>query len=196
MGYNACRLNKLHSWFGPIPCNCPFNLSHRCQSLSIKNIVNWQIESVASFLKAPSLLAIPVWIVMATGFTVFVVCLLAELELRPFDIPEAETEIVGGWQVEFSGKKLCLLVLGRDIRMVLASALLASLFLGGAAGPLPIPPIGWFIIKTVICLFILSNLSTLLARYRIDQLLLGSWKYLIPLSALQVMAIIALTGVV
>lgn len=166
------------------------------QSLSIKNIVNWQVESFTSFLKSPSLLALPIWIIMATGFSVFIICLLAELELRPFDIPEAETEIVGGWQVEFSGKKLLLLVIGRDIKMVLAAALLTSLFLGGAAGPWPIPPIGWFIIKTVVCVFILSNLSVLLARYRIDQMLRGSWKYLIPLSVLQTMAVIALTGVI
>jgi len=165
------------------------------QSLSIKKIVNWQIESFTSFLQSPSLLAIPVWLIMATGFAVFVICLLAELELRPFDIPEAETEIVGGWQVEFSGRKLLLLVVGRDIKMVLAAALLTSLFLGGAAGPWPIPPLGWFIIKTVVCIFILSNLSILLARYRIDQMLYGSWKYLIPVSVLQAMAVIALTGV-
>jgi len=170
-------------------------------SLSISRIVDWQVRSFTSFVTAPSLSSISDILVvvglpftMIIGFGIFTICLLAELEMRPFDTPEAETEIVGGWQVEYSGKKLGLLVLGRDVRMVLAAALLTSLFLGGAAGPWPVPPVIWFVLKTVACVFVLSNLSVLLARYRIDQMLKGSWKYLVPLAIVQVMAVVSLTG--
>jgi len=165
-------------------------------SLSINTIVNNQVKGFMAFLSAPSIFALPVAFVMAVGFGIFTICLLAELEMRPFDIPEAETEIVGGWQVEYSGKKLGLLWLGRDVKLVLASALLTSLFLGGPAGPAPIPPIVWFVLKTVFCIFIVSNLSVLFARYRIDQMLKGSWQYLVPLAIVQVMAVIALNGVI
>jgi len=165
-------------------------------SLNIKSIVDWQAQSVLNFIKSPSITGIALGAVMLIGAAIYTVCLLAELELRPFDISEAETEIVHGWQVEFSGKKLALLSLGHDIKMVLASALLASLFLGGAAGPQPIPPIIWFFVKTTLCVMILSNLSVLFARFRIDQMLAGAWRYLVPLAVLQVMAMVSLSGVI
>jgi len=81
-----------------------------------------------------------------------------------------------------------------DIKMVLASALLTSLFLGGPAGPI-LPPILWVIIKITICVFILSDLSVF-AKFRIDQMVSGVWRYLIPLSVLQFMAVIALSRVI
>jgi NADH-quinone oxidoreductase subunit H len=164
-------------------------------SLSISSIVGWQVASFTNFLKAPGPLGLVLALVLLAGAGIYVVCLLAELELRPFDIPEAETEIVHGWQVEYSGKKLALLTLGHDIKMVLAAALLTSLFLGGPAGPWPIPPIVWFVIKTTFCVFVLSNLSVLFARFRIDQLLSWAWKYLVPISVLQIMAVVMLSGV-
>jgi NADH-quinone oxidoreductase subunit H len=79
--------------------------------------------------------------------------------------------------------------------MVLAAGLLTSLFLGGPTGPI-LPPIVWFILKTSFCVLILSNLSALFARLRIDQLVTGAWKYLVPLAVLQVMAVVALSGVI
>jgi NADH-quinone oxidoreductase subunit H len=164
-------------------------------SLSISSIVGWQVASFTNFLKTPGPIGLALALVLLAGAGIYVVCLLAELELRPFDIPEAETEIVHGWQVEYSGKKLALLTLGHDIKMVLAAALLTSLFLGGPAGPWPIPPIVWFVIKTTFCVFVLSNLSVLFARFRIDQLLSWAWKYLVPISVLQIMAVVMLAGV-
>ena len=79
--------------------------------------------------------------------------------------------------------------------MVLAAALLTSLYLGGPTGPV-LPPVVWFVIKTSLCVMILSNLSALFARFRIDQLVSGAWKYLVPLAVLQVMATVALSGVI
>ena len=165
------------------------------RSLSINSIVNWQAESVAAFLAAPNLWGLVTGMVLFIGFAIYVICLLAELEMRPFDMSEAETEIVHGWQVEYSGKKLALLNAGHDVKMVLAAALLTSLFLGGPAGPV-LPPFIWFILKTTFCVLILSNLSVLFARFRIDQLVSGAWRYLVPLAVLQVMAVVALSGVI
>ncbi|MGD0803136.1 MAG: complex I subunit 1 family protein [Candidatus Bathyarchaeia archaeon] len=165
------------------------------RSLSINTIVAWEVGSVQSFFTAPTIWGLLLGVVMFIGFGICVLSLLAELEMRPFDMAEAETEIVHGWQVEFSGKKLALLTLGRDIKVVLASALLTSLFLGGPAGPI-LPPIIWFILKTTFCVLILSNLSALFARFRIDLMLRWAWQYLVPLAVLQVMAIVALSGVI
>jgi len=164
-------------------------------SLSINNIVAWEVGSVQSFIAAPTIWGLMLGVVMFIGFAICILSLLAETEMRPFDMAEAETEIVHGWQVEFSGKKLALLTLGRDIKIVLASALLTSLFLGGPAGPI-LPPIVWFILKTTFCVLILSNLSALFARFRIDVMLRWAWQYLVPLAVLQVMAIVALSGVI
>ncbi|MFW6109655.1 MAG: complex I subunit 1/NuoH family protein, partial [archaeon] len=165
------------------------------KSLSIINIVNWQVGSAQSFIANPTLPGFLLGIVLLTGFAIYTICLLAELEMRPFDMSEAETEIVHGWQVEYSGVKLGLLRSGHHVKMVLAAGLLSSIYLGGPAGPV-LPPIVWFVLKTSFCIIILSNLSALFARFRIDQMVIGAWKYLVPLAVLQVMATIALSGVI
>jgi NADH-quinone oxidoreductase subunit H len=124
-----------------------------------------------------------------------IVAFLAELERIPFDIPEAETEIVAGWQTEFSGRKLALIRLALDLELVLASGLVTALFLGGPTGPIPIiPGIAWFMIKTLVLVLIFSNLRALFARFRIDQMVSGSWKYLVPLSILQIVMLELLLG--
>ena len=162
-------------------------------SLSINNIVNYQVAAFQNFLAAPSLNGLLLGITLLIGMGIFIVCILAELEMRPFDMSEAETEIVHGWQVEYSGKKLALLSAGHDLKLVLTSGLMTALFLGGPAGPF-LPPIVWFIIKTTACVFVLSNLSVLFARFRIDKMLDWAWKWLVPLAVLQVMAIVSMTG--
>ena len=164
-------------------------------SLSIYKIVDWQVASVNAFLANPTIPGTLLGVVMFIGFAIYTICLLAELEMRPFDMSEAETEIVHGWQVEYSGVKLGLIRSGHNVKMVLAAGLLTSLFLGGPAGPI-LPPIVWFVVKTSFCILILSNLSALFARYRIDQMVQGAWKYLVPIAVLQVMAVIALSGVI
>lgn len=165
------------------------------RSLSIVKIVDWQVAGVQNFLANPTLPGFLLGVVMFIGFAIYTICLLAELEMRPFDMSEAETEIVHGWQVEYSGVKLALIRSGHDVKMVLAAGLLTSLYLGGPTGPV-LPPIVWFIIKTSACIIVLSNLSALFARFRIDQMVTGAWKYLVPLAVLQVMATVALSGVI
>ena len=146
-------------------------------SLSISTIVEWQ--------------SLHFWLILLQplGFAVFTICLLAELQFVPFDIPEAETEIVAGWRTEFSGRKLALLRLGKNLELVLASALITSLYLGGSQQFWLIPPIVIFLVKTTFAVMLLSLLRAVFARLRIDQMLSGMWKYLLPLATLQVILI-------
>jgi len=146
------------------------------RSLSISKIVDWQIHGFWNLFIQP------------VGFAVLTISLMAHLQKVPFDIPEADSEIVSGWIVEFSGKKLALIRLAKDFEFVLASALIVSLFLGGPYGPWYISPI-IYLAKFFICVFILSNLRAAFARYRIDHLLAGAWKYLTPLALLQIFLI-------
>lgn len=147
------------------------------KSLSISRIVEWQSLNFWLILLQP------------LGFAIFTTCLLAELHLTPFDLPEAETEIVAGWRTEFSGRKLALLRLGKDLELVLASALITSLYLGGAQQFWIIPPIVTFLVKTTFAVMLLSLLRAVFARFRIDQMLSGMWKYLLPLATLQIILI-------
>lgn len=147
------------------------------KSLSISRIVEWQSRNFWLILLQP------------LGFAIFTICLLAELHLTPFDLPEAETEIVAGWRTEFSGRKLALLRLGKDLELVLASALITSLYLGGAQQFWLIPPIVTFLVKTTFAVMLLSLLRAVFARFRIDQMLSGMWKYLLPLATLQIILI-------
>jgi len=148
------------------------------RTLSISQIVGWQVYNVAWFI----------WL-QPLGFAVFVLCLLAELEFIPFDIPEADTEIVAGWSTEFSGRKLALIRLGKDVELVLAASLITSLFLGGPNSLLPILAIGFFLLKTTLAVVLLTTLRALFARFRIDQMIVGAWKYLIPIAILQMVLI-------
>jgi NADH-quinone oxidoreductase subunit H len=145
------------------------------QSLSISKIVQWQSSSgLWSVLLQP------------IGFAIVIICVLAELEFTPFDIPEAETEIVAGWRTEFSGKKLALFRLGRDLEVVLASALVVALYLGGPQQVFFIPAIITFLVKTAVVVVVLSFLRGIFARFRIDQMTSGMWKYILPLAIAQI----------
>ena len=148
-------------------------------TLSISGIVQWQSLNGT-------------WIILLQplGFGILLICMLAELELIPFDIPEAETELVAGWITEFSGRKLALFRLGKNLKILLASAIISSLYLGGAQPVGIIPPVIIFLIKTFISVALLSILHTIFARFRIDQMVSGMWKYLLPLSILQMVLIV------
>jgi len=146
------------------------------RSLSIGDIVQWQVANGRWLIWSQPL-----------GFAVALISLMAELEVAPFDSPEAETEIVAGWQTEFSGRKLALIRLGEDMGLVLASSLLVALYLGGPHGPVPgLGPL-WFLIKAVAVVFLFSNLRAVFARFRIDQMVDWCWKYLVPAGIGQIM---------
>jgi len=143
------------------------------QTFSISKIVEWQMGNLWLFLIQP------------IGFAIAIICLLAHLQRLPFDMPEAETELVGGWLVEFSGKKLALIKLTKSLELTLAASLITSLYLGGPSFLVISHPVIYFL-KIIVCVFIFANLKALFARFRIDQFLVGAWKYLIPLAILQI----------
>ena len=126
------------------------------------------------------------------GFVVFFIAGIAETHRLPFDIPEAESELIAGYHAEYSGMKFGMFFIGEYLGITLISAMTVTLFFGGWLGPGFLPPLVWFIIKTVlfICLFILLRAS--LPRPRYDQLMEYGWKILLPL----VLANILITGAI
>lgn len=116
------------------------------------------------------------------GFFVFFIAMLAELERPPFDLREADNELIAGWLTDYSSPYYALSLFLDYARMFLGSILIAILFFGGWLGPAPIPPIFWIIAKAfVISLFIVMVRATAF-RMRIDMVLRLGWIWLIPLS--------------
>jgi NADH-quinone oxidoreductase subunit H len=130
-----------------------------------------------------------------TGFAVSMVALLGKLEKAPFDIPEAETEIVAGAFTEYSGRLLALLRLALDVEMVVGAALFTAVFFpfGEAFGALT--GFVFFIAKIIMVIALLSLMRTVVGRLRIDQMIDFCWKYLVPLALLQLMLNLILKGV-
>lgn len=126
------------------------------------------------------------------GFIVFFIAGLAETHRTPFDLPEAEGELVAGYHTEYSGMKFGMFFVGEYLGVTLISALIATMFFGGWLGPAFLPPAFWLFIKTFffICLFILIRAS--LPRPRYDQLMEFGWKILLPLVLLNIL----LTGAI
>jgi NADH-quinone oxidoreductase subunit H len=147
------------------------------KSLSISAISMWQGSSTWLILLQP------------IGFVVLVICLMAELETAPFNIPESESEVVAGWRTEFSGRKFALIRLGKNLELVLASALIAALYLGGIQDLYFVPAVVVFLIKTIAVVLLISFLRAIFARLRLDQSIAGMWKYLLPLAILQIILV-------
>jgi NADH-quinone oxidoreductase subunit H len=120
------------------------------------------------------------------GFAIFLVAGVAETRRLPFDLPEAESELVAGFHSEYSGMKFGMFFVGEYMAVILISAAIALLYFGGWLGPF-LPAGFWFAIKTLafICLFIL--LRAALPRPRFDQLMMWGWKYLLPLSLINIL---------
>lgn len=115
------------------------------------------------------------------GFLLFLIAGAAETRRIPFDLPEAESELIAGFHSEYSGMKFGMFFVGEYLGVTLISAMISVLFLGGWTGPL-LPPLVWFLLKTfgLICLFILARAS--LPRPRFDQLMDWGWKLMLPLA--------------
>ncbi len=140
--------------------------------------------------------ALPFVILLPWAFVLFIITLQAELEKDPFDIPHAETEIVGGYETEYTGRKLAFLKLAKDVQIVLGAAIVVELFLGGPHGPvffgLPVFWYSlWFTLKLLLVIAITEYLTCIFARLRIDQVLVINWRLLMPLSILS----LALTAI-
>jgi NADH-quinone oxidoreductase subunit H len=144
------------------------------------------ISSIAANQPIAFLFLIP-W-----SFILFTVLMQSELEKDPFDIPHAETEIVGGYETEYSGTMLAFLKLAKDVQLFLGSAIVVELFLGGPYGPVffgldSLWYTIWFILKVLFVVIIGEYIANILARFRIDQILKTSWKFIMPLSILSVL---------
>ncbi|MFQ5882232.1 MAG: NADH-quinone oxidoreductase subunit NuoH [Candidatus Methylomirabilales bacterium] len=125
------------------------------------------------------------------GFAIFLISSNAELNRAPFDLPEAETELVAGFHTEYSSMKFALFFMAEYANMIAASALATTLFLGGWRGPL-LPPVIWFLLKVFGFLFLFIWLRATLPRFRYDQLMGFGWKVLLPLALANVMFTAAL----
>jgi|LSQX01.3.fsa_nt_gb NADH-quinone oxidoreductase subunit H len=152
---------------------------------------SWQIRTIAVYPWTSG--AWWVIVIQVLAFLVALLTLQAKLERTPFDIPEAETEVVGGPLTEYTGKKLALFRIQKDILMMVGSAFIAALFLGGFPGGLWIGGL-WLIVKTSFVVFLLSVIRASFARLRIDQIVTFSWKYLAPASLIQLLVVLILKG--
>ena len=121
------------------------------------------------------------------GAVVFYLAALAELERVPFDIPEAETEIVMGWETEYSGINYGIIMTATYIKFYALAVLFTDLFLGGWLGPAPVPAVIWTILKTLLMVTLMMIPRGVYPRFRIDQMLRFGWTRLLPLSLINLM---------
>jgi len=155
------------------------------------------IFTIAAGVTLASGQTIPIILLAPWAFVLFIITMQAELEKDPFDVPESESELVGGVCTEFTGAKLAFLHLTRDVQIVFGSALVVELFLGGPYGPVffGLPAFWyslWFVLKLLAVVIITEYITTLFARLRIDQVLSANWKILLPAALLSLMATVAL----
>ena len=141
-------------------------------SLSLVDIVNAQA-------KYPFLLVQPV------SFLLFLIGSMAESNRLPFDLAEAENELIAGYHTEYSGMRFALYFVGEYIAMLVAGALTAVFFLGGWHGPF-LPPVVWFLLKMMLVPFLWIWTRATLPRLRYDQLMGFGWKILLPVSLLNI----------
>jgi len=128
---------------------------------------------------------VPFFILNPPAFLIFVVSVFAESKRIPFDIPEAENELVAGFHTEYSGMRFGLFFVGEYINMVILSSMITVFFLGGWLGPY-LPPLFWFGLKVLLCCFCFIWVRGTMPRLRYDQLMHFGWKILIPLALLNV----------
>lgn len=126
------------------------------------------------------------------GFIIFFIAGIAETHRLPFDIPEAESEIVAGFHSEYSGMKFGMFFIGEYMGITLISCMLVTLYFGGWLGPAFLPPIVWFILKTAFFLMIFVLLRASLPRPRYDQLMEFGWKILLPLTLVNLLVTAAI----
>ena len=150
------------------------------------------VDIVEQQREATWLFGLPMWnfIPQFIGFIVFMICILAEVERVPFDLPEAEAELVEGWTTEYSGIRYMLFLAAEYIRGFAGAAVATILFLGGWAGPWPVPPEIWFLIKVYLIIIFWIFIRWTVPRIRTDQILELGWKKLLPLSLINILIVI------
>jgi len=131
--------------------------------------------------------ALPFAVVHPLAFVIFLISVTAESKRVPFDLPEAENELVAGFHTEYSGMRFGLFFVGEYINMIILGSMVTVLFLGGWHGPW-LPPIVWFAGKVLAVAFVFIWVRGTLPRLRYDQLMHFGWKILIPLALVNVLA--------
>jgi len=127
----------------------------------------------------------PFILLQPLAFIIFFVSSVAEMKRIPFDIPEAEHELIAGYHTEYSGMRFGLFFLGEYVTMVTLGALVAVFFLGGWRGPW-LPPLVWFFLKVAGVVLVMIWTRAALPRLRYDQLMHYCWKFLIPLALVNI----------
>ncbi len=132
---------------------------------------------------------LPKWYIFAQpfAFLFFFTAALADTQRTPFDIPEAESELVQGYNTEYSSIKFTVFLMGEYLDAILVSAVAVIVFFGGWSGFGPIPGVVWFFLKTYMVIYFIIWLRSTLPRIRIDQLMDFGWKILLPLTLVNVM---------
>lgn len=171
-------------------------------SMNLSDIVNAQGSGIWTW-HAFSFDRFPLVLVMFPMFVMFFISALAETNRPPFDLPEAESELVAGYQVEYSSTPYLLFMLGEYLNIVLMCAMMTILFLGGWHGIVPLggavdsmPPllvnlghVAWFAVKMLLCFFMFAIVKAMVPRYRYDQLMRLGWKIFLPTSLAAVLIV-------
>jgi NADH-quinone oxidoreductase subunit H len=137
------------------------------------------------------------WLPLFPMFVIFFISALAETNRPPFDLLEAESELVAGFMVEYSSTPYMLFMLGEYVAIVLLCGLGTVLFLGGWLPPFPVPPftwipgVVWFLLKVCFLFFLIAMVKAMVPRYRYDQLMRLGWKVFLPLSLAAVVLVAA-----
>ncbi len=164
-------------------------------SLNLTDIVNSQRNGIGTLVGLPNTFLDWNWLVLFPMFVVFFISALAETNRPPFDLPEAESELVAGYMVEYSSTPYLLYMLGEYVAITTMCALTTVLFLGGWLPPVQVMPftlvpgIIWFLLKLVFVFFMFAMVKAMVPRYRYDQLMRLGWKVFLPLSLAMVLIV-------
>ncbi|KAB2912512.1 MAG: NADH-quinone oxidoreductase subunit NuoH [Hyphomicrobiaceae bacterium] len=164
-------------------------------SLNLSEIVNAQKIGLGTRLGLPNSFLDWYWLALFPMFIVFFISALAETNRPPFDLPEAESELVAGFAVEYSSTPYLLFMLGEYVAITTMCALTTIMFLGGWLPPIDaapftwLPGIFWFLAKVVFVFFMFAMVKAFVPRYRYDQLMRLGWKVFLPLSLFMVVAV-------
>jgi NADH-quinone oxidoreductase subunit H len=164
-------------------------------SLNMTDIVNAQKAGVGTKMGLPSSMLDWYWLPLFPMFVVFFISALAETNRPPFDLPEAESELVAGFMVEYASAPYLLFMLGEYVAITTMCALTTILFLGGWLPPvnhwlfLAVPGVVWFVLKCVFVFFMFAMVKAIVPRYRYDQLMRLGWKVFLPLSLVMVVVV-------
>lgn len=167
-------------------------------SLNVSDIVRSQETGLATSLGLPWLAFLNwYWLPLFPMFVIFFISALAETNRPPFDLPEAESELVAGFMVEYGSTPYMMFMLGEYAAITLMCSMTTILFMGGWLSPLDfapftwVPGVVWFILKTGLVFFMFAMVKAIVPRYRYDQLMRLGWKVFLPISLFMVFAVAA-----